>query len=276
MNDLISSSLQKLKLNNISNPDLDLRILLNHCSRKKNEIIFSNFDHQDINIKKFNTLLKRRLNYEPISKILNKKNFWKYDFYVNEDVIDPRPESEFIIEEVLKLINNKNKKINILDIGTGSGCLAVCLAKEYKFSKITAVDISFKAIKVAKKNFIIHGCADQIIGKTCDINKIKRSFDLIVSNPPYLSSLEYNKTSSEIKKFEPKSAFLGGNDGLLFYKKYSKILPKLMKSKSYLVLEIGEKQAKNCINILSSANLRFVKKVKDFQKKDRILVFYKL
>ena len=266
MNDLISSSLQKLKLNNISNPDLDLRILLNHCSRKKNEIIFSNFDHQDINIKKFNTLLKRRLNYEPISKILNKKNFWKYDFYVNEDVIDPRPESEFIIEEALKLI----------DIGTGSGCLAVCLAKEYKFSKITAVDISFKAIKVAKKNFIIHGCADQIIGKTCDINKIKRSFDLIVSNPPYLSSLEYNKTSSEIKKFEPKSAFLGGNDGLLFYKKYSKILPKLMKSKSYLVLEIGEKQAKNCINILSSANLRFVKKVKDFQKKDRILVFYKL
>ena len=220
--------------------------------------------------------MNRRLNFEPISKIINKKNFWKYDFYVDNHVLDPRPETELIIEESLKLLTKKNKKFNILDIGTGSGCLTVCLAKEFVNSRIIAIDISSKAMKVASKNFKIHKCQNRIKKRICKIDSVNRKFDLIVSNPPYLSKEDYQGTSREIKNYEPKKAFFGGNDGLFFYKKFAISLPKLMKSDSYLILEIGENQASNCIKLFSKSGLNFVKKVKDLQKKDRILIFYKL
>ena len=276
MNNLIKLSLKKLKIHNIPNPDLDLRILLNYSSKSKKEIFLSNFNDIDIDLHKFHIILNRRLNFEPISKIINKKNFWKYDFYVDHNVLDPRPETELIIEESLKLLTKKNKKINILDLGTGSGCLAVCLAKEFINSKITAIDISTKAMKVASKNFNIHKCKNRITKRICTVESVNKKFDLIVSNPPYLSKDDYQNTSEEIKNYEPKKAFCGGNDGLFFYKKFAKKLPKLMKSNSYLILEIGEKQALNCIKLFSNSGLNFVKKVKDLQKKDRILIFSKL
>ena len=191
MNDLINLSLRKLKSHNIKNPNLDLRVILNHCSISKKEIFFRNFNKSDINIKKFNKFLNRRLKNEPISKIIKKKSFWKYDFYVDRNVIDPRPETEIIIEEVLKIFKNKKRKFKILDIGTGSGCLSVCLAKEYINSQITAVDISKKALKVASKNFKLHNCNNQIIEKNCKIESLHQCFDLIVSNPPYLSKKDY-------------------------------------------------------------------------------------
>jgi len=276
MNNLVKLSLQKLKLHNIPNPDLDLRVLLNFSSKSKKEIFLSNFNYTDIDSYKFHSVLNRRLNFEPISKIINKKNFWKYDFYVDDHVLDPRPETELIIEESLKLLTKKNKKINILDLGTGSGCLAVCLAKEFINSKITAIDISTKAMKVASTNFNIHKCKNRITKRICGVELVSEKFDLIVSNPPYLSKEDYENTNEEIKKYEPKKAFCGGNDGLFFYKKFAKTLPKLMKSDSYLILEIGEKQASNCIRLFGNSGLNFVKKAKDLQKKDRILIFSKL
>jgi len=276
MNNLVKLSLQKLKLHNIPNPDLDLRVLLNFSSKSKKEIFLSNFNYTDIDSYKFHSVLNRRLNFEPISKIINKKNFWKYDFYVDHNVLDPRPETELIIEESLKLITKKNKKINILDLGTGSGCLAVCLAKEFINSRITAIDISSKAMKIASKNFNIHKCKNRITKRICTIDSVNTKFDLIVSNPPYLSEDDYQKTSEEIKIYEPKNAFCGGNDGLFFYKKFARNIPKLMKSDSYLILEIGENQASNCIKLFNDSGLNFVKKVKDLQKKDRILIFSKL
>ena len=276
MNNLIKLSLKKLKIHNIPNPDLDLRILLNYSSKSKKEIFLSNFNDIDIDLHKFHIILNRRLNFEPISKIINRKNFWKYDFYVDHHVLDPRPETELIIEESLKLLTKKNKKINILDLGTGSGCLAVCLAKEFINSRITAIDISPQAMKVASKNFNTHKCKNRINKRICSVESVNKKFDLIVSNPPYLSKNDYQKTSEEIKNYEPKKAFCGGNDGLFFYKKFAKKLPKLMKDNSYLILEIGEKQALNCIKFFDNSGLNFVKKVKDLQKKDRILIFSKL
>ena len=260
----------------IANPNLDLRIILNHCSKVKKDIFFSNFTASDIDIIKFNHLFKRRLNHEPISKITNKKSFWKYDFYVNQNVIDPRPETELIIEESLKLIKNTNKEINILDIGTGSGCLAISLAKEFKKSKVIAIDISPDAIKVARKNIRLYNCKKQISSRVSTLKFLNMKFDLIVSNPPYLSIKEYNKLSVEILKYEPKIAFLAGTDGLLYYKNFARKLPKIMKNNSYLVMEIGENQAKKCTDIFKNSSLKLIKKAKDLQKKDRILVFSKL
>ena len=162
MNDLINSSLEKLKEKNIPNAEIDLRVLLNYSKYSKNEIFLSNFDMDQININLFIKLLNRRLSNEPISKIINKKNFWKDEFYVNEFVLDPRPETEGIVEESIKLIKNKNSRIKILDIGTGSGALAISLAREFINASIMAIDISEEAIKVANENINNKKLNDQI------------------------------------------------------------------------------------------------------------------
>jgi len=276
MNDFIISSLEKLKKKNIPNAEIDLRILLNYAKYSKNEIILSNFDLDQINIDLFNELLNRRLSNEPISKIINKKNFWKDEFYVNEFVLDPRPETEGIIEESIKLIKNKNSSIKILDIGTGSGALAISLAREFVNATIMAMDISEEAIKVANKNINNKKLNNQIHLRKTTLDKINEKFDLIVSNPPYLTKKEIEKTSYEIKNYEPFIALDGGEDGLNFYRDFSRKINKIMNANSYLVLEIGEGQLSDCLGIFSLSKLKFHKKAQDLQKKDRILIFSKL
>jgi len=276
MNDLINSSLEKLKEKNIPNAEIDLRILLNYSKCTKNEIILSNFDLDQINIGIFNKVLNRRLSKEPISKIINKKNFWKDEFYVNEFVLDPRPETEGIIEESTKLIKNKQCSIKILDIGTGSGALAISLAREFINAKITAIDVSEEAIKVANININNKKLNNQIQLKHTTIDNINEKFDLIVSNPPYLTKIELENTSSEIKNYEPLIALDGGEDGLYFYREFSKKINNRMNVNSYLILEIGAGQFRDCTDIFSLSKLNFYKKAKDLQKKDRILIYSKL
>lgn len=276
MNDFIISSLKKLKEKNIPNAETDLRILLNYSKYSKNEIILSNFDLDQININLFNKVLNRRLAYEPISKIINKKNFWKDEFYVNEFVLDPRPETEGIIEESLKLIKNKHSSIKILDIGTGSGALAISLAREFINAKIMAIDISDAAIKVANVNIKNKKLNNQIQLKKSTFDNVNEKFDLIVSNPPYLAKRELENISYEIKKYEPYIALDGGEDGLNFYRDFSRKINKIMDINSYLILEIGEGQLMDCKDIFCLSKLNFYKKAKDLQKKDRILIYSKL
>ena len=276
MNDFINSNLNKLKEKNILNPEIDLRVLLNYSKNSKNDIILSNIDLTQINVSLFNELLSRRLANEPISKIINKKYFWKDDFYVNNLVLDPRPETEGIVEESLKLIKNKKLEFNILDIGTGSGALAISLAREFINAKILAIDISNEAITVANKNINEKKLDKQIRLKKTTIDNINEKFDLIVSNPPYLSKKELENTSYEIKNYEPSIALDGGDDGLDFYREFSAKIYELMNTRSHLVLEIGEKQFVDCKDIFSVSKLNFHKKAQDLQKKDRILVYSKL
>jgi len=276
MNDFIISSLEKLKKKNIPNAEIDLRVLLNYSKYSKNDIILSNFNLSQINIDLFNKVLNRRLSKEPISKIINKKNFWKDEFYVNEFVLDPRPETEGIIEESIKLIKHKNSKINILDIGTGSGAIAISLAREFINANIKAIDISEEAIKIANINVNNKKLNNQIQLKQTTIDNIDEKFDLIVSNPPYLSKKELENTSDEIKNYEPLIALDGGEDGLNFYRDFSRKINKIMNMNSYLILEIGEMQFRDCKDIFSLSKLNFHKKIQDLQKKDRILVYSKL
>ena len=276
MNDLIISSLKKLKNKNIPNAEIDLRVLLNYSKYSKNEIILSNFDLDQINIDLFNKVLDRRLSKEPISKIINKKNFWKDEFYVNEFVLDPRPETEGIVEESIKLIKNKNSNIKILDIGTGSGAIAISLAREFINANIMAIDISEEAIKVANLNIKNKKLNNQIQLRKTTLDNINEKFDLIVSNPPYLTKKEIKNISYEIKNYEPLIALDGGDDGLNFYRDFSKKINKIMNVNSYLLLEIGEGQFRDCIDIFSISKLNFHKKAQDLQKKDRILIYSKL
>ena len=276
MNNLVYLSLQKLRDKKIYNPELDLRILLNHSSKIKKQIFLNNLNINDIDIDYFNSLLQKRLNYEPISKIIKKKNFWKYDFFVNSNVLDPRPETELIIEEVLSNIKDRKKQYKILDIGTGSGCLAICLAKELTNSKITAIDISKTAINVAKKNIKLKKLEHQIDLKLIDINKIKDRYDIIVSNPPYLTECEYEKAQEEIKNFEPKVALVGGADGLQIYRILSKKIDYIMTNNSYFVCEIGKGQLVSIKDIFQNTNLILKKISKDLNKIDRTLTFFKI
>ena len=276
MNNLIRISLDKLKKNNIPNPELDLRIILNNSSKKNKEIIFSNFDINDIDLKIFDKLLIKRLNREPISKILNKKYFWKNEFFVNSRVLDPRPESELIIEETLKIYKNKNEALKILDIGTGSGCLSISLANEYNNANITAIDVSKSAINVAKKNIKKNNFEKKIKLKLMHFYKIRKKFDLIVSNPPYLSQQKYDKCQIEIKKFEPKLALVGGKDGLKFYRIFARFLEKIMNRGSYFICEIGDDQLDSCIRIFKNSKLSIKNIRKDLQNIDRTLIFSKI
>ena len=276
MNDLIKNSLNKLKQKNIYNPELDLRILLKHSSKKNNEIILSNFKLDDINIVKFKSLLQKRVNRQPIAKIINNKSFWKNDFYVNNFVLDPRPETELIIEEALNIYRNKNLKLKILDIGTGSGCIAVSLAKEFKNASITAIDISKEALEVAEKNLKIHSCYNQIQLKMIDYKNINSKFDLIVSNPPYLTNEQFNNADPEVRNFEPKLALVGGDDGLKFYREYSKNIKNLMNKSAYFICEIGINQRQDCEEIFENSGLNLNKIVNDLQGIERILSFSKI
>jgi release factor glutamine methyltransferase len=276
MSDFIISNLGKLKEKKIPNAEIDLRALLNYSKYSKNEIILSSFDITQINIDIFNNALNRRLANEPISKIINKKYFWKDDFYVNEFVLDPRPETEGIVEESLKLIKNKLSRLKILDIGTGSGALAISLAREFINSKIIAIDISDEAIKVANQNINKKKLNNQIQLKNATLDNIDDKFDLIVSNPPYLTKKELENTSYEIKNYEPSIALDGGEDGLDLYRDFSRKTHKIMNLNSYLILEIGERQFRDCDDIFRLSKLNFHKKAHDLQKKDRILIYSKL
>jgi len=264
-----------IQLNDSFNdPELELRILLKKSSINKKDIIFSNFKIENIDILKFKEAFKRRINREPISKIYNEKSFWKYDFFVNTHVLDPRPETELIIEKVIEYFPNENQKLKILDICTGSGCLGISLAKQYKNSIITATDISSTALKVARLNTKNLNC-DNIKFYNCNlINKIDE-YDIVVSNPPYLTEKEYYKTSKEIQLFEPKIALIGGFDGLKFYRNIAAFLPKILKVKSLAFLEIGNKQKNQVIKIFKNKKIKCQKIVKDIQNFNRLLVLKK-
>ena len=276
MNKIIYQSLLKLRQKKLPTPELDLKILLKHASLTSKEIILSNLTDNDFNINYFKYLLNKRLNNEPIAKIIKRKYFWKSKFFVNYNVLDPRPESELIIEEVLRNIDDKNKNLKILDIGTGSGCLAISLAMEFPRSKITAIDVSPKALEVSKINVNFYNLSDQIDLKLIDLKDIKEKYDVIISNPPYLTEEEYTASQEEIKKYEPKIALVGGKDGLKFYKLFAKKISKILKNNSIFVCEIGHNQLNSCLKIFQDSNLILRKTSKDIQKYNRTLTFSKI
>ena len=267
-----------LKKNKIKNPCLDVELILSKVLNKKREEIILNSDNKlkKIDIIKFNHYLLRRHQNEPIAYILGYKNFWKYRFLTNKSVLIPRPDTELVIEETLKnLPNDKSKKI--LDVGTGSGCIIVSLIKERPKCTATAIDISIKAINVAKTNAKIHQLENKINFVNIDIDKFKsNNYDLIVSNPPYINSIDFNRLDNDIKFHEPKLALSGGSDGFRDLKKIIFKSKKLLKVNGKLILEIGHKQKKQCAKILHDNKFYINKICKDLSGKDRCIVSSKL
>jgi release factor glutamine methyltransferase len=275
VNNFIKIHLQILHEKKFADPIIELRALLNKTSILKKEIILSNFNINQINLSLFQLAFERRIKREPLAKIFREKNFWKYSFAVNKNVLDPRPETELIIETVEKYFQNKKQKLKIIDLGTGSGCLAISLAKMYKNSMITATDISKSALYVAKKNSKKLNVCKQIKFKCCNWYETKKNFDIVVTNPPYLTDDEYKNLSKEIKLYEPKIALRGGKDGLSCFRKIAYKINKITHFKSLCFIEIGHNQKDNCIKIFEEFHMYCADIIIDYQNYERILVLKK-
>jgi len=267
----------KLKIKNIKSFRLDSELLLAKTLGISREEVLLNLDKK-INlsdIKKYDFYVNLRNQYKPISQIINYKFFWKYKFFVNKDVLIPRPETELIIEKILKILPKKSEK-NILEIGTGSGCIAISLIKERPNCRIVAIDKSLKAIKVARKNAEIHQVGKKVNFLNIDIDKyLGNKYDLIVSNPPYIKNSELLSLDRDVRFYEPKIALSGGFSGLETFFKIINKCKKLLKKNGTLVLEIGERQGIELKKNLESNEFNQIKIYKDLSGKDRCLVSIK-
>ena len=276
--EILRKGINFLKKNNIKNPYLDTELLLSKTlNRKREEILLNVFNKVQIReIKKFKYYLSRRKQKEPIAYIIGFKYFWKYKFLTNKSVLIPRPDTELIVEETLNYLSiDKSKKI--LDIGTGSGCIIISLIKERPKCKATALDISLNAIKVAKTNAKLHQLENKINFINIDIDKYKSSnYDLIISNPPYINSIDLSRLEDDIKSHEPKLALSGGSDGFRNIKTVIRKSKKLLKINGKLILEIGHKQKYQTIKMLKE-NYFYINKIsKDLSNKDRCIISTKL
>ena len=275
---VLNQGINILKASNIPNPHLDSEILLSESiNRDKKHIILNSkeiLNSKQIN--NFNNFIERRKNGEPIAYLINKKEFWKDEFYVNKDVLIPRPDTELIVEQVLKTYSKKSQ-LQVLDIGTGSGCILLSIIKERHNFYGTGIDISKKSINISKINAkqlnltnrvkFIHSSVDNFnIGK----------YDIIVSNPPYIELLNLRYLEKDVVNFEPKLALSGGFDG---FSKIRKVIIKastLIKKKGKFILEIGFNQKNKVKKLLKEEGFYINKTIKDYGNNDRCVISTKI
>ena len=267
-----------LKSNNIDSYSLDAELLLSAVLKNTREMVLINLQKK-IDNKKFKfykKLVLRRKNKEPIAHILNKKEFWRYTFKVNKEVLIPRPETEIIVHEVLKLTNLNSSK-HILDVGTGSGCILQSILKERPKCTGTAIDISKKALNIAISNAKMHHLENKIKFVNIDIDKFNHNkYDFIVSNPPYINKVNLKRLDDNVKLFEPVIALSAGIDGLSETKKLIIKSNKLLKINGKLIFEIESTQKKNVVHLLRKNNFYVNRICKDIQLYPRVVVSSKL
>lgn len=270
-----------LKESNIEEPILKARMLLaNILNQPKEYLLIHETEELNLNdTNKYKEGIKKLVNNMPIQYIINKQEFMGLEFYVDENVLIPQPDTEILVEEVIKIckeihFHNKNKKIRILDLCTGSGAIGISLKKYIQNSEITLSDISNKALEIAKKNCIniIENTEINIIEsdlfEKIDVNN---KFDIIVSNPPYIETKTIQTLDKEVQK-EPKLALDGGEDGLNLYRRIIKKAHNYLSDNGILVLEIGYNQKDKVINLIRTSNMyREVYSKKDLSNNDRIV-----
>lgn len=256
----------KLKTNDVKEPNLKARLLMQYILNRPREYILVHDDKQLTlrqNVDYFK-LIKKLIEGVPLQHITHQQEFMKLMFYVDENVLIPRPDTEILVEEVIKLAKSINAK-KILDLCTGSGAIAVSLAKYIEGSQITATDISRKALSIAKLNATNNNVEDKITFVSSDLfqNISEEKYDIIVSNPPYIKRKVIKTLDKEVKK-EPIIALDGGNDGLDFYKKIIENAYQYLKYKGYLCLEIGYDQKDEVIDLINKEE----KYIDTYSKKD--------
>ncbi|MEK6733557.1 MAG: peptide chain release factor N(5)-glutamine methyltransferase, partial [Pseudomonadota bacterium] len=227
-------------------------------------------------IEKFQQLIQRRLNNEPVAKIIGKKSFWKSDFLVNNFVLDPRPDTEIIIEAALTAFPDKDTPLEFLDLGTGSGCIILSLLQEFPNAIAVAIDISEDALNIAKANAKSHLLENRVsFLKQNWADSLNKKFDLIVSNPPYIPSKDIENLSDDVKNYDPMLALDGGIDGLEPYHYLAKQLVNLLKKDSFAILEFGQGQAPYIKYIFEQNGYKTHKILKDLNNIERAIIIKK-
>ena len=266
-----------LKNQNIISHELDAQIILSDIMRVTRDFFVAN-SHINVSkntIKKFNRAIKRRINREPVAYIIGKKEFWSQDFVVNQATLIPRPETELLIYKVVDFF--KNKKINVLDIGTGSGCILLSILKELVNSRGIGIDISTRAIKIAKINSKNLNLLNRSKFTVFDISKFNvGKYDLIVSNPPYIPSNDIKKLSRDIINYEPLVALNGGLDGFDLIKKVIYQSSNLLKKNGLLAIEIGFGQYLKVSSLLRQHEFREMSRQYDYNHNVRCIISTKV
>ncbi len=277
-NEAIKKGFLFLKKKDVISAQLDAELLLSKVIRKDKKYLVLN-NNEILNQKKidnYNYLLKSRSLGKPIAYLLNKKDFWKNEFYVTSDVLVPRPDTEIVVEEILSMTKFKNK-INFLDIGAGSGCIILSILKEKNKFNGVALDISNKSLEICRINAKILNVSNRIKFFKSDIDNFNYGkYDLIVSNPPYIKSLDLKYLEKDVKVFEPKLALNGGIDGLSVIKKVINKTARLIKRNGLFVLEIAFNQKHKVVKLLIERGFYINKIVKDYANNDRCIVCKKI
>jgi len=267
-----------LKDNHISTAHLDSEILMMKViNQDRKYIILNNEKNLKLGkLNKFKELIQERSKKKPIAHLTNSKHFWKHEFYVTQETLIPRPDSEILIEEVLRITKNKNK-INILDIGVGSGCIIISILKEKKNFRGIGIDINKNCINISKINANKLNVDSRIKFYKSDVDKFALGkYDLIISNPPYIKKNEIKYLEKDVAKFEPTIALDGGLDGLSEIRKVIKKSSELIKKNGKFILEIGINQKNKTISLLKEKGFYINSVLKDHANNDRCIISTKI
>lgn len=277
---MILKEIQRKLCNNFSiigieTPELDARIILKEVLSldDKDLILKESLDISNEMIEKIIAIESRRLNGEPISKIFKKRDFYNSTFLISNDVLDPRPETELIVEIANNYID-KNEVKNILDLGTGSGCILLSILKENKMINGLGIDLSKDAISIAKQNskkLNLETQSNFLISNW--MSSVNYKYDLVVSNPPYIASEDIKKLSKSVKIYDPILSLDGGDDGLNSYRLIASDLKRVVSKHALVIIEIGYNQSLQVIEIFKKNNFKLMKKYNDINGLDRVLTF---
>ena len=274
----IEEGYKQLKQNKVESALLDSQLLMSEIIKKDRKFIIlnpgknlKNYDYEC-----FKKLISDRSKGKPVAYLTRVKSFWNYDFFLNDKVLIPRPDSELIVEQVLKIYKNKSK-INFLEIGVGSGCLILSILKEKKLFSGTGIDISNHAIKISSINAKNLKIENRIKLFKSDIDNFNLGkYDLIISNPPYIKKLDFNNLKKDVVNFEPKLALDGGLEGLSCFRKVIKKSSELIKKRGRLILEIAYDQKRDVAKILKENGFYINRILRDLANNDRCIVSTKI
>ena len=274
----IEEGYKQLKQNKVESALLDSQLLMSEIIKKDRKFIILNPDKNLMNYdyECFKKLISDRSKGKPVAYLTRVKSFWNYDFFLNDKVLIPRPDSELIVEQVLKIYKNKSK-INFLEIGVGSGCLILSILKEKKLFSGTGIDISNHAIKISNINAKNLKIENRIKLFKSDIDNFNLGkYDLIISNPPYIKKLDFKNLKRDVEKFEPRLALDGGLEGLSCFRKIIKKSSELIKNRGKLILEIACDQKRDVAKILTDNGFYINNTLKDLANNDRCIISTKI
>ncbi|MEZ0259498.1 MAG: peptide chain release factor N(5)-glutamine methyltransferase [Alphaproteobacteria bacterium] len=272
--DFVSRNAALLAAAGVENPETDIRLLIEHVLKIDHAALLMNLNRMLVNaeVKDLDAAIARRAKREPVSRIIGRRGFWKYDFKVTPQTLDPRPDSETLVEAALKYATPA--PTTILDLGTGTGCLLLSLLGEWINSKGVGLDISSEAVATAREN-----AKDLKLDTRATFTEIDWAhytppapFDLVISNPPYIAVGEMPGLAPEVTDYDPVTALVGGADGLDCYRSIAGLLPRFLKKGGWVVFEIGHAQANDVKSILANRGAAVIHTVQDLAGSDRVIV----